>query len=433
MKGLGIVTPTASSISSTGGTTFTDLSRTASGRWPIALMLMAACGVAGADTNNFADAVTAGEAHAALRYRFEHVDQESFTDEANASTLRLRLNYATGAWRDFKAFAEFDYVGEVLVNDFNSGEGTSPGRTRYPVVADPEGADLNQVFVDYNGVPGWQWRLGRQRIVLDDHRFVGDVGWRQNVQTFDGMSITVRRLPKTELFYSVVTNANRIFGDTVPGGDHSMNTHLLNARITVNDQLSATPYGYYIDNDDDPAASTFTIGVRLAANYPLGQDTLSFLAEVSKQTDAANAPVDFDAGYLHLEAQWAGQGGLSLGVGIESLGGDRARAGAAFRTPLATLHAFQGWADQFAVTPNAGIDDLYGTLSCRRGPWRWQAALHDFRAESGPAKYGREFDFSVGRNLGERYALLLKSAFFDAGDAAFSDTRKYWLMFTADY
>jgi hypothetical protein len=59
--------------------------------------------------------------------------------------------------------------------------------------------------------------------------------------------------------------------------------------------------------------------------------------------------------------------------------------------------------------------------------------LHDFAAESGTADYGTEFDFSVSRDFGERYSLLLKSAVFNAGDAPFADTRKYWLMLTADY
>jgi hypothetical protein len=108
-------------------------------------------------------------------------------------------------------------------------------------------------------------------------------------------------------------------------------------------------------------------------------------------------------------------------------------SGAAFRTPLATLHAFQGWADQFLVTPDGGIDDLHGKLGYRRGHWQWQAAFHDFSAESGNADYGTELDFSVSRNFGKRYALLLKSAIFNADEAPFVDTRKYWLMLNADY
>jgi hypothetical protein len=397
------------------------------------MTLMAVGGMAGADTSNLADAVTAGEAHAALRYRFEHVGQENFTENADASTLRLRLNYTTGTWRDFGMFAEFDYVGELFVNDFNSGAGTSPARSQYPVVADPKGADLNQLYVDYTGMPGWQWRLGRQRILIDDHRFVGNVGWRQNEQTFDALSVTNKSLWRTDLFYSVVTNVNRVFGDTVADGDHSMNTHLLHAKINLSERLSVTPYGFYIDNDDDPAASTSTFGVRLAISQPLGGGTLDFLADAARQADAANAPVDFDATYLRLDVLWTSRGGLSLAVGAESLGGDHTVSGAAFRTPLATLHAFQGWADQFLVTPNGGIDDLHGKLGYRRGPWQWQAAFHDFSAESGSADYGTELDFSVSRNFGERYGLLLKSAIFNADEAPFVDTRKYWLMLSADY
>jgi hypothetical protein len=413
--------------------TFTDVSYASLHRTLAAMTLMAVGGVAGADAHSLADAVTAGEGQVALRYRFEHVDQENFAENANASTLRLRLNCATEAWRDFKAFGEFDYIGEVIVDDFNSGAGTSPGRSQYPVVADPKGADLNQVYVEYAGLAGWQWRLGRQRILTDDQRFVGNVGWRQNEQTFDALSVTNKILPRTEPFYSAVTNVNRIFGDTVAEGDHSMNTHLLHAKINLNERLSVMPYGYYLDNDDDPAASTSTFGLRLAVDRPLAAGTLSFLADAARQTDAADAPVDFDAHYLRLDVLWASQRGLSLSVGAESLGGDRTVSGAAFRTPLATLHAFQGWADQFLVTPDGGIDDLHGKLGYRRGHWQWQAAFHDFSAESGNADYGTELDFSVSRNFGKRYALLLKSAIFNADEAPFVDTRKYWLMLNADY
>jgi hypothetical protein len=124
---------------------------------------------------------------------------------------------------------------------------------------------------------------------------------------------------------------------------------------------------------------------------------------------------------------------LSLSVSAESLGGDDTISGGAFRTPLATLHAFQGWADQFLVTPDGGIDDLQAKLGYARGKWQWQAAFHDFSAESGSADYGRELDFSVSRNFGDRYALMLKTAIFNADAAPFVHTSKYWLMLSADY
>jgi hypothetical protein len=387
----------------------------------------------GKESNSLAEAIGAGKAGVAIRYRYEHVDQDGFVEDANASTVRLRLNYGTAAWRDWEVFGEFDYIGELFVDDFNSGSGTSPGRMQYPVVADPEGADLNQLYAEYQGLAGWRWRFGRQRILLDDQRFVGGVGWRQNEQTFDAVSVLNKSLAKSEVVYAFVGNTNRIFGDSVPAGDHRMNTHLFNARFKLNDRVSATPYAYYIDNEDDPAASTATFGLRLAGNWPFGDSKLSYVTEVARQSDAANAPVEFDADYLRLDAQWTFRSSLALGVGFELLGGSRFATGEAFRTPLATLHAFQGWADQFLVTPDGGIEDFYGTLAYTIGTWQLQVVYHDFSAESGNADFGSEWDLSLGHKFAEHYSILFKAALFDAEDPPFADTRKYWVMLTADY
>jgi Alginate export len=390
---------------------------------------------AAAQDNTLAEAVTSGEAHVALRFRYEHVNQDGFTENANAAPLRIRLNYQTGKWNHWSAFAEFDHIAEVFLTDYNSGSGTSPSRTQYPVVADPEGSDLNQLYLQYGPSDDWRLRIGREKIILDDQRFVGPVGWRQNEQTFDGLSLLVKSIPNTELFYSYIDNVNRIFGDGVPAGDHDVNTHLLNARIRLSDAWSITPYVYYIDNDDSPSFSTSTFGARFAGSVQAGEGKLSLLAEVATQSDAANNPVNYDADFIHLNILWAAKNGFALGASYESLGGDSNFAGMSFRTPLATLHPFQGWADQFLTTPDSGIDDVYLTIRYNVENWNLQAVLHDFSAEAGSGDFGTEFDLSAGRKLGDRYGLLLKAALFDADPAATSyvDTDKFWIMLTANY
>ena len=172
------------------------------------------------ENQSLADAVTSGTAHFGFRYRYENVDQDGFSDDANASTVRLRLNYKTGSWQKWSGFAEFDYVGEVFLNDFNSLGGSSPNRDQYPVVADPKGTDLNQLYLDYTPSAQANFRLGRQRIVLDNFRFVGDVGWRQNPQTYDGVGITYSGWKNTEVFYSYNAAVQRIFGNDVSSGRH---------------------------------------------------------------------------------------------------------------------------------------------------------------------------------------------------------------------
>ena len=386
------------------------------------------------------EAVTSGQAHINLRYRYEFVDQDfnpvtgdPFTENANASTLRLRLNYRTSAWRDWSGFGEFDYVFHVLTTDFNTGAGTSPGKEQYPVVADPKGADLNQLYFDYDGLKDSKLRFGRQRITLDNHRFVGNVGWRQNPQTFDAVSGTFKGLQNTELFYGYVAKVNRIFGERSAAGEDNTNTHLLHAKIKLADGWSVVPYGYYIDSSDFPTSSTATFGARLAGGLPAGDGKISLVGEFARQSDAADAPVSFDANYLHFDLMWAMKNGLSLGLGFESLGGDNNATGKSFRTPLATLHAFQGWADQFLATPDAGVDDLNVTVKYKWDKWSLLARYHDLTAESGSADWGSEFDFSVGRSFNKRYGVLFKGAFFSADNAAFSDVTKIWIMLTAKY
>jgi len=402
-----------------------------------AMMCLAPYMIADGQELGLGDAVTSGKAHVALRYRYEHVDQDNSLEDADASTVRVRLNYLTGSWSGWSGFGEFDHVAEVFLNDYNSGGGTSPGRTQYSTVADPRGSDLNQLYLQYKPSEDWFLRLGRQKILLDNHRFVGHVGWRQNEQTYDGLSLTLKSIPSTDLFYSYIENVNRIFGDKVAAGDHSVDTHLLNAKIKLGDAWSITPYAYYIDNEDSASSSTSTLGARLSGKIAAGEGNINLLVELATQSDAANNPVSYDAEYAHLNVLWTASSGLGFGAAFESLGGDPVSAGMAFRTPLATLHAFQGWNDMFLNTPDSGIDDLYFTFKYKVASWTLQAVYHDFSSEAGSSDFGTELDFSAGRKLSDRYGLLLKAGLFNADSASplssTVDTNKFWVMLTANY
>ena len=389
------------------------------------------------DAMDLATAITSGKATISGRYRYENVDQDNTLKNANASTLRLRLNYRTGQWNGWSAFAEFDHVFHVLLDDYNSGAGTSPRRDEYSTVADPEGSDLNQMYFDYTPIDDWKFRVGRQRILLDNQRFVGGVGWRQNEQTYDAFTLDTKAISKTALSYSYLNQVRRIFGQTVPAGKAALDGHLLNAKIGVNDSLSVTPYYYLLDYKDAAsfANSTGTIGVRLAGNIKAGGGKVTLLGEFASQTDVGDNPNSYDADYIHISALWALENGLSFGLAFESLGADSG-AGTAFRTPLATGHAFNGWADQYLNTPAGGLEDTYLTVKYKAGKWSLTGVYHDFSSEISSTDYGTEFDFAAGRKLGERYGLLFKGAFFSADSASpltNVDTNKFWIMLTASY
>jgi hypothetical protein len=400
--------------------------------------LISTCALAAPASNaeeaaSYVDALTSGKVGVNVRGRYEGVDKDNLLDDANALTARLRLNYRTGQWNGWSAFVEFDNVFH-LISDFNAAGGTTPDKeSLYQTVADPKGSDLNQAYLDYTYSDAWKFRAGRQRILLDNQRFVGGVGWRQNEQTYDAFTVATSAIGRTTLQYSYVGYVRRIFGQTSPVGKHNNRTHLLNAKVKLPDDWSVTPYYYHIENRDAAFFSTATLGARLAGAIKAGDSKISLVGEVARQSDTSNNPVSYNANYLHFDGAWALTNGLSLGLGFESLGGDANAAGGAFRTPLATLHKFQGWADLFLATPSAGIEDVYITAKYKFSGWNLTGVYHDFSAESGSGSFGKEFDVAVAKKISDNYSVLFKGAFFSSDDVAYPDTNKFWIMFTANY
>lgn len=397
-----------------------------------ASLLLSSVAIAADESTDLVTALTSGKTGINVRARYEGVDKDNLLKDANALTARLRLNYKTGSWQGWSAFAEYDHVFHVL-RDFNAGGGTTPAKEGvYQTVADPKGSDLNQLYLDYSVADDWQLRIGRQRVNLDNERFVGGVGWRQNEQTYDAFAVSSSAISRTALTYAYVGQVRRILGQTSAGGSMNVDTHLLNAKVTINDSWSVTPYYYYIDNQDAAATSTATLGARFVGNVKVGEGKIRLVAELATQSDAGNNPVSYDADYAHLSALWSMDNGLSLGVAYESLGTDSSNF-ESFRTPLATLHAFQGWADMFLSTPDAGIDDLYLTAKFKAGNWNLTGVYHDFSAATGSFDYGTELDVSAGTKISKNYSLLFKGAFFSTDSLSYVDTNKFWIMFTANY
>ncbi len=400
---------------------------------------------AGAESDSIVEAVKNGRAYISGRYRYEHVDDDGFTEDAEASTLRTRLGFETGNYRGFSGLLEFEDVTEIGSDDFNNG---SNGKTTFPVVADPQGTELNQAYLQFDGIDDTVIRGGRQVVNMDNLRFVGDVGWRQNNQTFDGAVVQNKSLPDTTLTYGYVYNVNRIFGNDHPTGDLNTDTHIINAKYSGIDFLNITGFGYLIDISNSLANSSNTYGVRLNGKLPLGEVTdnggdLALLYDGSwaTQSDAGDNPNNYDAQYYHIEGG-VGVAGAALKVGYEVLGADVAGdAGRVFRTPLATLHKFNGWADKFLATPAGGLEDFYGVASYKLNNihehvdgTKLTLAYHMFEADKGGAEFGDEIDASITQTFLDHYNVGLKYASYDADSnapagALANDTQKFMVTF----
>jgi hypothetical protein len=379
----------------------------------------------GAET--LGEAFTAEGFYAALRWRGEVVNQDPFDKDAVAIPLRARVGYESSAWAGFSLKVEYDYVFDFGVDTYNEGGGNTPDRDEFPVIADPAGGDLNQAYLQWRTGVGDRFRLGRQRIVYDNARFIGDVVWRQNEQTYDAMSYERLDLAGFDLRAAYLDTVHRIFGSNVPAGEHDLDSWVVNVGYGFDGAGKLVGYLYDIDNRDVASFSTVTAGLRWVG-APFGaKDAWNVMLEFARQEDTANNPVPFSANYWRgdLSFRW---GKPTLYVGYESLGGDDSRPGAAFRTPLATLHAFNGWADKFLTTPDAGLNDAFLGVRGPLGNWQWNVLWHDFSAESGSQDFGTELDGVLTRTFGNGLGVLFKAANFRTDSPAYGDTFKLWVQ-----
>lgn len=399
---------------------------------------------------DIAEALAGGKTSANLQYRYEKVSNlgKAAPNSANASTVRLRLGYETGTYEGFSAMVEAESV-KALGNKSYDSKATGQTANGYAVVADPEATEINQGYLSYSSIPvATNVKWGRQRIILDNARFIGNVGWRQNEQTFDAVTVVNASLPDTRITAGYLTNVNRIFSDNAASGssgafagNHKMRSPILNVSYKGWSLAELVGYSYMLKYDTSTAFtanSTNTYGFRLNGNTSAGENKLLYTAEYARQSDGSNNPTRFKTNYRLLE------GGVDMTsavfkLGYEVLGTDSGATTKAtglvttksFSTPLATLHTFNGWADLFLVTPAQGLKDVYVSAGTTLASIKLGAAYHDFSADKSTAtigNYGTEWDIVATKSLSKNYAIGSKYATYKTKNTVVSpNMNKFWL------
>lgn len=386
----------------------------------------------------FMDSIKQGKPLTNFRLRYENVDQEAFQpapnatkklDTAEAFTLRSLIGWQTAPFHNFSFAAQITDVHEFNHRFNDRRENLSePGKANYANVVDPSFTDINQLYVDWTGIKNTKLRLGRQQVNLDNVRFIGDIGFRQNMQVFDGLSVLNKSIPNTELYAAHFEQVRQINTELRQG-----NIDILNAKYRISPSEAVVGYGYLIDvanlsqNNGDPTkasvaaqggnglgnsadspptavpmadASSKTFGARLDGVRKINDSwKVLYTAEYAKQDNYRGGNPLIDAHYFKL-----GGGAMvdvwSLRIDHEKLSSNNGKY--AFQTPLGTNHLFQGWADQFLTTPRQGIEDTFITFAGSIEKAKIYAEYHVFKSDEKfqslgklGDKYGTEFDASV--------------------------------------
>ncbi|MDG1751955.1 MAG: alginate export family protein [Thalassotalea sp.] len=393
----------------------------------IALAIASTCSTAVMAQDDLTNALVNGKASVNLNLRYENVDQDNALKPAKALTLRTRLTYATGTVNGFSSLIEFEDSRNVLgVDDYKNTLGKN---NEYSVIADPETTEVDQMLVQYKQ-ESFTAKLGRQVLTMDNHRFVGHVGWRQDRQTFDGVTFDYKASESLTLKYGYITQRNRIFAE---GKDIESKDHLINASYKAK-AGTLTGYSYLLEVDNNTDNSLDTYGLRFSGASQLDKQKVTYSFEYAVQ-DADTASTSYSSNYLLAEIGTT-VSGLGLKVGYELLGSDDGMYG--FSTPLATLHKFNGWSDQFLATPKEGLTDLYASVGGKAAGGKWAVIYHTFNADESSATVddlGTELNAVYTKSFSKNYTAGIKFSAYSAGDEGTGkvDTDKLWVWVNAKF
>ncbi len=404
------------------------------------------------------DAITKGRPVIDLRGRYETVRDASKAVDGNALTLRARLGYETGSWNGLSVQADFDQIWAIGSEAYNS---TRNGKAAYAVVADPRMTALNRLQLTYVSDFDTKFVVGRQRLLIGNQRFVGNSGWRQHEQTFDSVSAANTSIPDLALTYAYLYRINRVYGPdapvpvaTAPIGQANYfksDSHVLDGVYTGVPGLRLEGYSFLLDFNAPgyatlPAQVTATARLSTATYGGRGDYTRVFSdvtgkisGEYAHQTSYRNNPLNFGLDYFLGEGSLTWQGVTGL-MGYESLGGNGAIG---FATPLATLHAFNGWADLFLTTPANGLKDFYFKLGyvipadfVMSKSLNLNATYHDFKTDNLSRGIGSEWDLQAELTVDANLSFMAKYANYAGSGAAFggfADKSIFWLQTAYKY
>ena len=370
---------------------------------------------------------------ASFRMRHEQVD-DNINEQANATTARVTGHFQSGTVNDWSLFAELEHVLAADTSSYNDG-GANHVLDR-ATIADPVGIEINQLYARYTGWDGMSLKLGRHKLgyrVPLQQRYLGSVSFRQNEQTVDGVSVEGAPRERVEVQASYLFNVNRVFGEDNPVPTRA-NLRLSGlagrAAFEIMERGKVEGFLYHMDFEQAPAFSTLTLGGRVGGEGDLRAGIIFYAFEYATQAGIGGNPTYDRSGYLFMQTgmRWPDVNDFAVQIVREALGGD---GNVSFKTPTATLHAFQGWTDRFLGTPADGVIDTYGTLSATLGTTKVLFKLHSFNSDHDDYTYGMEWGAQVLFGFSQ-FSVGVKTARFTPDEKLLdehplnNETAKFW-------
>jgi hypothetical protein len=398
----------------------------------LSVTLPMAASDAPAAATSLTQALSEGTYGGGVRYRFDNLKQDNAPKDAHASTLRTNLNFATLPFHGFSGYVEL-YDNTSLGKDMyfsiqNAGDQDSVGR---PLIADPEGRGLNEVYARYANKDAFDSTItvGRQLFTMNDEVFLTASRYRQNNNRFDVASFEAKPIEGLLFQYGYIWNHIDVFDF-----DNGMSTHVANLKFGKKDLGSIAVHGQVLDYDSEglTGRDVTTYGLRIEGPFKIDGDlSIIYEADVAKQTDSGDNTLDIDADYLMARVgvsyqKWY----VSLGYRSQS-GADSSSALPFEASWLGYPWPWRGNTEQLVLTPNDGLKTIMlwagGAIPAVSG-LSFDLFYFKFDSDVNSVDYGSEVSGALNYNMPfdpKWYVmgLLAQSQEGDVNSAHFDATR----------
>lgn len=276
---------------------------------------------------------------------------------------------------------------------------------------DMAGLSVNELWVELGLKKGLSVKMGRQELVYDDHRLLGNLDWANNTRSHD--ALVIKYANPNHKFYGHIGGAFNQNGEPLTGTVYNLKNYKYLSyawfKKELSDQgayLSATAI---INGSNSTVASSpaskasFTIGPLL--NYQ--KNKFKGIAGAYYQTGKTSENLQLNAYMVNLYAGLYNK--IIVGTGIDYLSGSRYSTPSAqshsFSTLFATNHKFYGYMDYFINIPGdtkqRGLIDPYIRLGKQNKNLTTTLDIHYF-------SLAHKYDPDVAASLGTEADLLIE-------------------------
>lgn len=362
---------------------------------------------------------------ASLRPRFEyrHGFKSLFpddTDPASFVSQRTRIN--------------FGYKTEKLQFYLSPQDVRVWGDVPQLNAADKNGFSLHQAWAEISLISDLSLKIGRQEIVYDDQRFLGNVDWAQQGRSHDAAIIKYE--PEfVKLHFGAAYNQDQ---ESLTGNVLTVNTYKSLQYIWLHKDFNkisgsflflnnGLQYRDEVDEKNNETRYSQTAGMHLKA----GVEKFKFSSNLYYQFGKDISNNTLSAYLVSLDILYSVTEKLNIGLGGELQSGNDYGAPSdgknkAFDPLYGTNHKFNGFMDYFYVgnhLNNVGLTDLYGNVKYAfNKKSNVNIIFHQFFASEKlnnevSKNLGFEFDFITSLKLSEFVGLQAGYSQFFASNA----------------